>query len=191
MSRPGYEQAVQALRGQAFQGQWSWRQVLDIVHPIIADAVRDELTKPRRGVVPREQLSRENERLRELIRDFYQDVFDEDGVPRYSDLRDDPVKPYQAQIAELEQENERLRKTIAEYENCITWDVTCKQCARFLDESIKEHERAERAEAEVKRLDEALIRYSDSSRELRAMFAALQTVSADLRAENKRLKDQS
>lgn len=41
---------------------------------------------------------------------------------------------------------------IADYENRITWDTTCGSCARILDSSIRETERAERAEASVQRV---------------------------------------
>jgi predicted nucleic acid-binding Zn-ribbon protein len=54
-----------------------------------------------------------------------------------------------AQLAEAEAEVTDLRTRIGEYENCISWNVTCKQCAHYLDDSIREHERADRAEAEV------------------------------------------
>ena len=37
----------------------------------------------------------------------------------------------------------------AEYENTINWMTTCTSCARVLDSSIRETERAERAEAEL------------------------------------------
>jgi len=42
---------------------------------------------------------------------------------------------------------EPLLRAVAEYENCIAWNVTCKQCAHYLDDSIREHERADKAEA--------------------------------------------
>lgn len=44
---------------------------------------------------------------------------------------------------------------LAEYENTITWMTTCTSCARILDSCIRETERAERAEAEVRRYAEA------------------------------------
>jgi regulator of sirC expression with transglutaminase-like and TPR domain len=40
----------------------------------------------------------------------------------------------------------------AEYENAINWMTTCTSCARVLDSSIRETERAERAEATVARI---------------------------------------
>jgi hypothetical protein len=43
---------------------------------------------------------------------------------------------------------------LAEYENTINWMTTCTSCARILDSSIRETERAERAEAELARLHE-------------------------------------
>jgi hypothetical protein len=47
------------------------------------------------------------------------------------------------------EENERLRERIADYENRITWDTTCGNCARLLDASIKDYERAEEALARL------------------------------------------
>lgn len=41
---------------------------------------------------------------------------------------------------------------LAEYENAITWGTDCLSCARVLDSSIRETERAEKAEAEVARV---------------------------------------
>jgi hypothetical protein len=46
-----------------------------------------------------------------------------------------------AVLAELKPELDRL----ADYENRITWDTTCGSCARILDSSIRETERADRA----------------------------------------------
>lgn len=50
--------------------------------------------------------------------------------------------------AELDQ----LYARIAEYENTITWHTTCTSCARILDSSIRETERAEKAEAAIARV---------------------------------------
>jgi hypothetical protein len=52
------------------------------------------------------------------------------------------------EIARLREGIDRL----AEYENTINWMTTCTGCARVLDSCIRETERAEQAEAEVKRL---------------------------------------
>jgi hypothetical protein len=40
---------------------------------------------------------------------------------------------------------------LAEYENAITWNTSCLACSRTLDTSIRDHDRAERAEAAIKR----------------------------------------
>lgn len=55
----------------------------------------------------------------------------------------------EARADRAEAEVKRLSAAVVEYESCITWDVTCKQCARYLDESIREHDRAEQAEARL------------------------------------------
>ncbi|MFR9794283.1 hypothetical protein ACL07V_37615 [Streptomyces sp. MB22_4] len=50
---------------------------------------------------------------------------------------------------ELDQLHERLahaEAAVADYENRINWHTTCAGCARVLDSSIRETERAERAE---------------------------------------------
>jgi hypothetical protein len=49
----------------------------------------------------------------------------------------------------IEAENKKLRELISDYENRISWDTTCGTCARWLDASIKDHERAEKAEAHL------------------------------------------
>lgn len=41
---------------------------------------------------------------------------------------------------------------LADYENRITWYTTCESCARILDSSIRETERAEQAEAALDRV---------------------------------------
>lgn len=51
---------------------------------------------------------------------------------------------HRADAAEVERDAALAR--IADYENRITWDTTCGNCARLLDASIKDFERAERAE---------------------------------------------
>lgn len=54
-------------------------------------------------------------------------------------------------------ETARLREGIAmlaEYENTINWHTTCTSCARVLDSSISETERAEKAEAALARVRE-------------------------------------
>ncbi|MET7924769.1 hypothetical protein ABZT43_12385 [Streptomyces sp. NPDC005349] len=45
-----------------------------------------------------------------------------------------------------------LEAKVADYENRILWHTTCGSCARVLDSSVQERERAERAEAEVEQL---------------------------------------
>jgi ribosomal protein L34E len=55
-------------------------------------------------------------------------------------------------MAVRDEARESLRATVAHYENTITWGTTCHGCARILDSSIRETERAEKAEAEPARL---------------------------------------
>jgi bacterioferritin-associated ferredoxin len=45
-----------------------------------------------------------------------------------------------------------MQERTADYENRITWETNCGSCARILDASIREHERAERAEAALDRV---------------------------------------
>ncbi len=44
---------------------------------------------------------------------------------------------------------------LADYENRITWDTTCGSCARILDSSVQETERATRAETALRAIDPA------------------------------------
>ncbi|MFE9432888.1 hypothetical protein [Streptomyces sp. NPDC006640] len=61
----------------------------------------------------------------------------------------DPIEcSHEAALGELAE----LRARVADYENRITWETTCGSCARILDSSIRETERAERAEAAVVRV---------------------------------------
>lgn len=55
-------------------------------------------------------------------------------------------------VGALLDEINRLRSAVNEYENCITWDVTCSGCARHLDIAIAEHERADRAVDAIRRV---------------------------------------
>ena len=51
-------------------------------------------------------------------------------------------------VADWEQQKQRANRAeakIADYENRITWETNCGSCARILDSSIRETERADRA----------------------------------------------
>lgn len=60
-----------------------------------------------------------------------------------------------AAIAAVQPELDRL----ADYENRITWETSCGACARVLDSSIKETERAEKAEAALREVLDAFEAY--------------------------------
>ena len=47
---------------------------------------------------------------------------------------------------------EELKDIIARYEDGITWDTTCSNCANLLNGSYHDYTRAEQAEAENKRM---------------------------------------
>jgi hypothetical protein len=49
-----------------------------------------------------------------------------------------------------------LRERIAEYENAITWGTSCLTCARVLDASIADHQRAEKAEEKLRLVHEVV-----------------------------------
>jgi 3' exoribonuclease, RNase T-like len=49
-----------------------------------------------------------------------------------------------------------LRAKVAEYENAIAWNTSCTACARTLDSSVAEHDRADRAEQALAPLTAAL-----------------------------------
>lgn len=59
-------------------------------------------------------------------------------------------------LAELKPELDAL----AEYENAVTWMTNCTSCARLLDASIRENERAGRAQEAIDRVVAALPAYS-------------------------------
>ena len=46
----------------------------------------------------------------------------------------------------------KLRTALAEYENAITWDTTCLNCAHLLDQCYAETRRAEQAEERGQRI---------------------------------------
>jgi hypothetical protein len=48
-------------------------------------------------------------------------------------------------------------KRLLELENALTWETTCLSCAEVLDSSIKETERAEKAEAVLQRVREQAV----------------------------------
>jgi hypothetical protein len=52
----------------------------------------------------------------------------------------------------IEAEMAARDEKIADYENRIAWNTTCGQCAKVLDRSIKDYERAERAEAVIEQI---------------------------------------
>ncbi|WP_329521189.1 hypothetical protein [Spirillospora sp. NBC_01491] len=54
-------------------------------------------------------------------------------------------------LAVVGPEIDRLRERLAELEGALTWQTSCLSCARTLDSSIENHERAERAEANLDR----------------------------------------
>lgn len=56
------------------------------------------------------------------------------------------------ELVDARKEIEELRATVLDYENRITWETTCAGCARYLDVSVRDHERAEKAEAAIERV---------------------------------------
>ena len=48
-----------------------------------------------------------------------------------------------------------LGRRLYDYGNAIEWNTSCTSCARVLDTSIAEYERAERAEAKLSAIAEA------------------------------------
>jgi hypothetical protein len=57
-----------------------------------------------------------------------------------------------AAIDEQRQRAEQAEERLAELEGALNWQTSCLACARVLDNSIAEHERAEQAEAGARRL---------------------------------------
>lgn len=80
---------------------------------------------------------------------------------RYADLVTAWFEPGErlARLSELlavrDEELERLRCIVADYENTISWDTTCREHARLLDECRRQEERAEKAEAALARVSAA------------------------------------
>lgn len=61
-----------------------------------------------------------------------------------------------ALLAVRDEEMETLRARLLDYENTLSWETSCLNCAAILDASVKETERAETAEAEVESLRERI-----------------------------------
>lgn len=55
-----------------------------------------------------------------------------------------------AVLAVRDRETEQLRAKVAEVDHVINWHTTCASCARILDSSIRETERADRAENAIR-----------------------------------------
>lgn len=53
-----------------------------------------------------------------------------------------------AELTLVKAERDQARAQVADYENRITWDTTCGQCANLLDRSIADYERIRELEAE-------------------------------------------
>lgn len=56
------------------------------------------------------------------------------------------------ELTALREENERLRRTVAEYEGAINWGTTCLSCSDVLDASYRSHVEAGRAKAKLSAL---------------------------------------
>ena len=71
---------------------------------------------------------------------------------RHGQIASDPAVIHASMhdVPALVAELRAAREQIDDYENAITWGVSCTSCARVLDASIADHDRAERAEAELR-----------------------------------------
>lgn len=56
-------------------------------------------------------------------------------------------------VEKLQDEVDVLKAKLAQYDNMITWDTTCRSCAGILDSAIRETNRAEKAEAALAALE--------------------------------------
>lgn len=59
-------------------------------------------------------------------------------------LPDPQMAVLQAERDEARKELAEARRVIAEYDNTITWETTCKNCANLLDKSIEDYETIEK-----------------------------------------------
>ncbi len=64
-------------------------------------------------------------------------------------------------VDQLQRRVTEMEAKVADYENCISWDVTCSNCANLLDASIKNYERADRAETRVAELEAEVERLNE------------------------------
>jgi hypothetical protein len=79
-------------------------------------------------------------------------------------------------MAVRDRELKRLRQVVADYDNTISWDTTCREHARLLDECRRQEERAEKAEQERDALRQSIIqRAPRTDEEIHASFLASET----------------
>lgn len=88
-----------------------------------------------------------------------------------------------AVLAVRDDEVERLRSLVAHYENTIAWHTTCHGCAATLDGSIRETERAEKAEAAIARVRELAARLGVTDPGLRDELLAVLDIEEAQRDE--------
>ena len=80
----------------------------------------------------------------------------------------------EAERARAVQRAEQAEAKVADYENRITWHTTCGSCARVLDSSIRETERAARAEAAIGRVQDAVALHRKGLLRLPELYAVIE-----------------
>ena len=84
------------------------------------------------------------------------------GRPSYIDprteriVRENAASRADAAMSVVAPKLEQLRKELAELRGALNWQTSCTSCARVLDASIKETQRAELAEAAIERARDEL-----------------------------------
>lgn len=77
---------------------------------------------------------------------------EEANAEQWSDYDMGGARFYREQFAAARNEIERLRALVADYENGITWETSCTNCAKLLDDNYDQYCEIERLRAEVERL---------------------------------------
>lgn len=123
-------------------GYGSARVVMSIVGPVLR---AKDVQISQLQTLTAAELARQDERIIETIRNIGDEqARREMAETRAGELEDRVASLDRAAYAEkLRADGAEAR--LAELENATTWFTTCTNCARILDSSIKDYERAERA----------------------------------------------
>jgi hypothetical protein len=113
------------------------------------------------------------EAIRARYDDYCERSLNEDDVFDAAMQCADDVPALLAALEEAQRERDELRRKVADYENAITWDVTCFRCAAQLDALYADTVRRETAESALAASRADNDRMRDVLEKARAVKAAI------------------